>query len=240
MEKNIKHPISIGMLMISMFIFTGLHNHTAAQTSKEVRNLPHFQSIALSFSGTVILTQGQTQKVEVEAEKELLQDVITEVRGTDLVIRTADHNWKNMGQVRIYITIPVISALKVSGSGSITASNNLEAEDLRLDVSGSGSVKIDRLKAQQIENKISGSGSIKISGENASSLNASISGSGQLEAFGLAVGSVTVSISGSGNARVHATEALNTRISGSGSVIYKGSPRVSANATGSGKTVSAN
>lgn len=240
MKKNIKHQISIGMLMTSMFIFTGLYNHTSAQTSKEVRDLSSFQSIALSFSGNVILTQGQTQKVEIEAEQEFLKDVITEVRGEELIIRTEDRMWRNMGQVKIYITMPVISALKVTGSGSITASNNLAVDKLRLDVSGSGSVKIDRLKAQQIENKISGSGSIKISGENASSLSASISGSGKLDAFSLAAGSVTVNISGSGNANVQATETLDTRISGSGSVNYKGHPRVNANATGSGKTVSAN
>jgi hypothetical protein len=188
----------------------------------------------------VILTQGQTQKVEIEAEKEVLGDIITEVRGGDLVIRTADHIWKNIGQVRVYITMPVISALKVSGSGKIVASNSLGTKDLRLEVSGSGSVDIARLKAQQIETKISGSGSIKISGENASSMNAAISGSGKLEATGLAVGSISVNISGSGNAHVYATETLDTRVSGSGSVIYKGHPRVNANATGSGKTVSAN
>lgn len=233
----------IGLMMVSSCILVILscsYNYSNAQTTKDVRGLPSFNSISLSMSGHVYLTQGNTQKIEIEADKNILPYILTEIRGDELIIKTENGNWRDMGTVNIYITIPNISALSVSGSGKITCKNTLETSAISLNVSGSGSVEITSLKTQRIESKISGSGSIELSGEQASVLEAYISGSGNLDALNLPAGSVEVKISGSGNARVYATEKLDSGIAGSGSVHYKGNPRINANSTGSGKTVQIN
>ncbi len=241
MKKAIFQKIGLMMLTSCLLVITGCsYNYSSAQTTKDVRELPSFNSIALSMSGHVFLTQGKTQKIEIEAEKNILPYILTEVRGDELIIKTENGTWRNMGTVNIYITIPEISALSVAGSGKIVCKNRLETNAISLNVSGSGSLEIPSLKAQRIESKISGSGSIDLSGEQTSFLEAYISGSGNLDAVNLPAGTVEVKISGSGNARVHATEKLDSAVAGSGNVHYKGNPRINANSTGSGKTVHMN
>jgi hypothetical protein len=208
-----------------------------AQTVKEVRELPAFNSIALSFSGNVILIQGKTQKVEIEAEKNALPVILTEIRGDELVIKTENGKWRDLGTVYIYITMPEITALSVSGSGKISCKNTVITSAINLNVSGSGAIQIADLKAQRIESTISGSGSVQLSGESTSFIEATITGSGSLDAVDLAAKSVNVDVTGSGSVRVFATEELTTSVTGSGNVHYKGNPRINARATGSGKTV---
>jgi hypothetical protein len=226
---------SFALMSCSTGVLTG-------QTTKETRSLPAFEGISLSISADVFLQQGNQQSVEIEADKSSLEVIETEMRGNTLVIKTLNNTWRNLGEVRVYITVPVINHISVSGSGKINCETPVTANELDINVSGSGSVNISKLESPDISTVITGSGDVFLAGDNnaESRLKTTITGSGSFKSEDLKVATAHINITGSGSARVNVIKDLETNITGSGSVFYKGNPIINATATGSGKTRSIN
>ncbi|WP_319479584.1 head GIN domain-containing protein [uncultured Draconibacterium sp.] len=229
------------ILVLSLFVM-GLFMATTVQAEEETRDVSSFSEISLRIPATVHLKQGSPQSVRIEGKQSTLEDIITEVNGSKLIIRFPgksifQRNYKP-GRIDIYITVPDVNGLGVSGSGDILA-NEIKARIIDLAVSGSGNIEIDDLTSDKVKGAISGSGNIKIEGDGvANELSVSISGSGNCKADGFEAEDITVSTSGSGNCNVKSNGTLKARIAGSGSVYYKGSPRVDASVAGSGRVKS--
>jgi hypothetical protein len=209
------------------------------QTVKENRDVSSFNSLRLSMSADVYVSQGDKQSVVVEADKASMEYIETETNGGTLVIKNREGHWRNLGPIKVYITMKELKEVDLSGSGSMITETPIQAGDIRIELSGSGNVKISDLKATSISSTITGSGDIVLAGSgNKARLDVEITGSGSFRGEDLAVESADVKITGSGSARVNASEDLESDITGSGSVRYKGNPRVNAHSSGSGKTTS--
>jgi len=222
----------IAMLMVAFLLNTPL------QAKEEVLELPPFSKIALRISAKVYVVQGEKQSVKVVAEPETLEEIITEVKDRTLNIRYPNtnffRNW-NPGKVEVFITVPEVDGLTLSGSGDIV-SENLKTRILDLLISGSGNITIEKLTTEKVDATISGSGNINLeSGGVAENMRARISGSGNINAGGFESKNVEVQTSGSGNVSVTSNGQLNVRISGSGSVYYSGNPGIDSSISGSGK-----
>lgn len=210
----------------------------AAIAEEQVRDLPSFSAVSLRVSGTVYLEQGNRQSVRVEASESTLEELITEVKDRTLIIRLKNNyspfrNF-NTGKIEIYVTVPDIEALTVSGSGSIE-SDNIKSRNIDFTVSGSGDIIVDNLDSEQIKATVSGSGNIHLEGGSANEFSASVSGSGNIKAADFKATDADIKVSGSGNCSLTAQKSLKARVTGSGSVTYKGSPQLDTNVTGSGR-----
>jgi len=220
-------------LLIILFVFTGINN-TYAENIKEERKVATFTGVDFQIAGEVFITQGAPQMVTVEGSADDIKDLKTEISGSTLIIKF--EGWKmNYGDIKIYITAEMFNELKVSGSGSITAQSKITTENMELEVSGSGKIKIENLEVSQIEAEISGSGKIHIGGsKEANSMEFEISGSGDIYAEEIPVKRIEGDISGSGKASLNCTDKLEADISGSGKIYYKGNPQIDADISGSG------
>ncbi len=203
----------------------------------EILELGRIEGIDLAIPATVFLTQGPEQIVEIEAQEEVIDQLETAVRGGIWEIEY-DRCVSNESSIRIYITIPEITSLQISGSGEIISQNELLVDDLDIGIKGSGDVDL-ALVADDIDANISGSGSMRFEGS-ADALNINIAGSGDFKCYNLEARKVRVKISGSGDAELWVTEELDVDISGSGDVFYKGSPSLNVSISGSGGVVDAN
>ena len=199
---------------------------------KEARDVSTFTGVSLGISGDLYLTQGSPQKVVIQAENNL-DEIETEVRNGVLRIKTDNWNSRIKG-VKIWITMPEVEALNVSGSGDIIAETPIIADEIELKISGSGSINIPELKGDEIGAAISGSGDLKLAGT-ADEMELRISGSGSVFAEGLKVNECGIKISGSGSCKINVTGELDASISGSGRVTYYGNPQIDARISGSGK-----
>jgi hypothetical protein len=199
----------------------------------ETRQVSNFDSIDLSGSGEVIVTQGGSESVTIETDDNVMEHVKAEVVGGTLQLGF-EEGLNLIDHTRLIFTVGVddLESLEISGSGDIE-SDMIETTRLDVTISGSGDVQIDDLMADEVKAKISGSGEIDLAGE-AATQDVTISGSGKYRAGDLRSESVEVNIGGSGDATVWATETLVTDISGSGSVDYYGKPSVSTSGSGSG------
>ncbi len=223
------------------FILAGIQ----VQAEEQTRKVDKFTSISLRISANVQLKQGENQNLKIVAKSSTLEEIITEVKEGELIIRFPNKNyfWNdfNPGLITIYITAAEIKRLGVSGSGDIIAEDRINAEELNLAVSGSGNIKLMELSAKEVYATISGSGNVNLAGETAAKLlSASISGSGNLKALDFNADDVNVKVSGSGNVSIEANNNLNARVSGSGNVNYKGNPNIDSSISGSGKVRDAN
>jgi hypothetical protein len=231
--KIMTNKINFIMLLMAAFLTA-----TTLQAKEEIREMPAFSKISLRISAKVYVVQGERQSVKIVAEPETLEEIITEVKDRTLNIRFPSsnmfRNW-DPGKIEIYITVPEIDGLTVSGSGDIV-SEHISSRIIDLNVSGSGSVILDKVEAEKVNANISGSGNINIkSGGVAENMRARISGSGNINAAGFEAKTVEVQTSGSGNVSVISNGQLNVRISGSGSVYYSGNPGIDSSISGSGK-----
>lgn len=213
---------------------------TQVKAENKSRELDSFSEISLRIPAKLYVEQGSKQSCEIVAKSSTMDEIITEVKGRELIIRFAAKNylWKSFtpGKIEIYITVPEIDALSLSGSGDIENDGPIESRILDLAVSGSGDIVLDDLKADRVKANISGSGNVELAGsESADDLTVNISGSGDFKGINFEVTDVSVKIAGSGNASVHAEKHLNARIAGSGDVTYKGNPLIDQGIVGSGK-----
>jgi len=208
-----------------------------AQTSQN-RSVSAFTEISLKIDANVHLKQGNTQSVEAKGNSETLNRLITEVNDRKLVIKYPSDTWFkkwNPGRVDIYVTIPQIDALTISGSGSIDSKEKINSRILSLTLSGSGDIDLPDLIAEKVSVILSGSGNVKLSGDvTAAELKVAISGSGNVKATGFPANDVSVKIGGSGNSWVNSVKNLVVKLAGSGNVVYKGNPLVDSTILGSG------
>lgn len=227
--------IRLKLILLTVLLLT--YEVTLAQ-NRETRDVPTFTEINLRSGGKVYLTQGNTQKVELRGDRDVLDKIETDVRGGKLSIRHRSSgswfNWSGNGDFEVYITVRDIEGLSVSGSGRIIGENKFSVKDLDLSVSGSGKMDIEA-SARDVEMSVSGSGKILVAGT-AERAYSTISGSGRIKAEDLRAESYKVRISGSGSCEIYAKEEIDARISGSGSVYYRGDPpKVNSSTSGSGR-----
>jgi len=202
----------------------------------EGRVLDSFSRIEVEGSANVIISQGTNQRVEVEADDNIVPVIITKVRGNELEISNS-RSYRSNNPVNVYITLPVVSAISIDGSGDVFGRTSLEGDELELDVSGSGDMDLEIFYTRLLVES-SGSGDFQIIGKIVDQ-EIRMSGSGSYEAWELDSEICDIRISGSGDASVFASELLKAEIRGSGNIKYYGDPRIESSVTGSGDIVSA-
>jgi hypothetical protein len=216
----------------------------------ESRNLRGFQAISLGGSGSLAVHRGDF-KVEVTGDSNILPYIITELVGSELMIGVRPGvNIINSSRLHFEVSLPELSALKVSGSAKAVV-DPFAGKDLRLGLSGSGSIQAEldyasgdlsvsgsgdmRLKARlsSLKARMSGSGDLSLKGSS-DSLDLGLSGSGHFDGKDFPVDTATVKLSGSADGALRVASSLSARLSGSGRLAYWGNPRIDASASGSG------
>jgi len=222
------------MLLLAVTAMTA--QYTMGQSGKESRNVSDFKEISFGIAGNLHVKLGSGFSVVLEGDKSYLSEIETYVRDGRLVIRN-ESNWHifNNQHADVYVTLPELRALGVSGSGNATVEDPLKAGSLDLNVSGSGKININDLDASSLDCGISGSGDIYLNGSGeVEKGDFSISGSGNFKSSNVRVADLEVRISGSGNCSCNVKDNLKASVSGSGNVWFSGNPRLDVHTSGSG------
>jgi len=234
------------VLLISIMIISTIGIQTSLagfqDTKKENRKVNEFSSVVFAISGNLYLSQGDKNEVIIEADDDILEKIITEVRGDRLVIEFERwYNYRGNGKINVYVTTKNIEEITLTGSGTVTNKTPINSSDIELAITGSGSIMIDRLITKNVKSMISGSGDIKISSDKkAATFNATITGSGDINATSIEFEKGKLTITGSGSIKASIVEDLRAVITGSGKIVYMGKPLIDADITGSGKIVNGN
>ncbi len=210
----------IGGLAVALLVQRGVFEGSAGSNAllgsgiavTQTRDVSSFRAIDLAGSNTVTVRAGSKQSFVDSADDNLLRRVTTRVEAGTLVIGTIG-SFTTRSPMSVKITVPSLATLRLSGSGSVTASHIREAS-LTISLSGSGVVRA--------------SGS-------ATRLDVALAGSGEAQLARLVARSARAVIAGSGRILATATGTLDAAVPGSGSIAYSGNPaHVTTRVTGSG------
>ncbi|MCB0523177.1 MAG: head GIN domain-containing protein [Saprospiraceae bacterium] len=197
----------------------------------ETRDVDGFDAIDLSIAGDVEVSIGD-YRVEVRAQENLLPLLQTEVKEGTLRI-DFEESVSYREQIKLYITVPSLEALELSGSGSIKLVTPIESDKMDIHIGGSGEVDIPNATFTSLECSVSGSGDINLGGS-VGDAEINVSGSGEVNAKNMVFNRLEASISGSGSVYAHVNETLDVSVSGSGDMYYSGDPVVEKHVSGSG------
>jgi hypothetical protein len=229
-----KRGILLSTIVLFTLVTTGSSKCLA--TDREARDLTGFTKVSFSVAGNLYINLGDEYNVVLEGETSLLENIVTEVSNGRLVIKKKSWRINMNDKVTVYVTMPELKGLGVSGSGKAEIKDAVNTNDLDLSVSGSGKLFTSDVTVSSLGCSISGSGDIIIGGKgDINRADVSISGSGNYNGTTAEINTMDVSISGSGSCTCFVKGSLRAGISGSGNVTYLGDPRIDARVSGSGR-----
>lgn len=188
---------------------------------KETRDVGAFTAIEVSDGIDVYLSQSEAKPLSVEAQEQLIDDLVTEVEGDVLKIYL-DRSFSFVRTARVNITAPIIKKVITSGGSDFIAETIIAGKELVLEASGGSDIKIE-VDVEHLGIKTSGGSDVDISG-NANKLVAKTSGGSDLNGFGLAVHKAKLESSGGSDIEIHVLDELWAIASGGSDIIYKGNP----------------
>jgi hypothetical protein len=194
-------------------------------------DLNPISAITLNSSLDINIAQGNEQKIEITAPRNIIDLINKKVK---------DGYWEinfeecvRVKDLQLTITVTHLESLRITGSGNIKSLNNLNFDQLALSIAGSGDMDLT-INSRQVASSILGSGNINLRG---SSLNHQIhiKGSGDIKAPDFETVNTKIEIIGSGDADIHATGQIEANITGSGDIKYKDTgARIISDVKGSG------
>lgn len=204
---------------------------------KEERAISNFKGISVGIGGKVYYKIDPVFKVELHAQRNILDIIQTNLNGDELNIKFKDGtNVRSRSEISIYISAPSAEWINLSGSAEVELTGNAQAANMNLRVSGSGNIHVQRATlTDKMTATISGSGNILVDNGSCVNQTLKISGSGKIDMADFVSQNIDAEMSGSGNMYVHAQQKLKAHVSGSGSVLYRGTPVVDASVSGSGR-----
>lgn len=199
--------------------------------------LTGFTEVKVSGPDDVTIRQGDAFSISAKGPQAILDRLEIELDGPTLSIGRKRESFSFSGRddddVEISITMPRLSTLRLTGSGTIDA-DSLDGEAVEAAVTGSGDLKIAKLTAKRADVSVSGSGDIAVGGGTVAAGEYSVTGSGDIDADGLVAQTLEVSVTGSGNVEAQATGTAEVSIMGSGDVTLGGGAKCSSREMGSG------
>ena len=194
-----------------------------------------FTAVELAGPDNVDVRVGSAFSVRAEGDEAQLAKLRIERIGDRLKVgrqRRSGFSWSSGDGVKVFVTMPRITAAELAGSGNLSVDR---AEGARFvgDLAGSGNLSVGMLAVRDAELSIAGSGNVRAVGTT-EMLKIDIAGSGDVAAEGLTATSASVSIAGSGNVRARVDGDAKVSIMGSGDVDLGDRARCQTSKMGSG------
>lgn len=200
----------------------------------EGREVDDFDRIHLDGVGEILITQGDTEGLVIEAEDNIMTLIETGVRGDTLEIgMQSGRSIIPTKDLKFYVTVLDLEGLSIDGLGSITA-EDLVIDSLEIEIDGSGNITINNLEADSITTEMNGLGSVTIRGT-VEDQEIEIDGAGSYNGRDLNSESTEINLNGLGSVSVAVEDELEVDIDGAGSVTYSGNPRVDSDIDGIGR-----
>ncbi|MBS0027397.1 head GIN domain-containing protein [Chitinophaga sp. 22321] len=201
---------------------------------QEPRDASPFTDISTSGVYKVVIEQGNTHSIRIDAEENLLPYIVTEIVGGELRIHTKrGYDVQPTKEIKVYVTLQKVDRLSASGAGGFTSTGTLKSDRIELSFSGAADANLD-IRTELLKVGVSGASNIKLKGSS-DKAEYGISGAADIEALDLSTNDAKIGISGTGKANVFVQKKMDVSISGMGNIRYKGEPGITQAISGMGK-----
>ncbi|MFY1828210.1 head GIN domain-containing protein [Myxococcus fulvus] len=203
-------------LLVPLMMFAG----TALAGDAQTRDVPDFHSIELSHGIKAQLKVGP-KSVRVEGPADLVSRLELEVEDGELatkVERKGILNSFNGSKIRLFITVPRLEEVSVSGGGSVEGEVST-SEDFSIEASGGASIDLRGIDTRKLDLEASGGGTVQLEGR-AKQLDIEASGGAVVKAMKLK-GLRDLDVEASGGAEVEADPSESLQVEASGGTTVK-------------------
>ena len=207
----------------------------------ENRNVKNFSEIKVSTGVDLYITMGNSEEVKVVADDDIIDELITEVKGDVLHIYMKRNNnlfnWGSRNETKkVYVTVKELSAIDASSGSDVESENTLKGDHINIEASSGSDIELD-LVYKNIRLDTSSGSDAKLSGK-AKNFEAEASSGSDISARGLEAAICRVRVSSGSDAVVSVTDELYAKASSGGDVRYYGNPKVKDTDESSGGDVS--
>lgn len=226
--------ISITALILSSCNFninTGEEGNGNVVTQE--RNVSEdFKEVRGSAGLDVYLTQGNENKIVVEADENLLQYISTDITNGKLHVKTSTNIGRSKAK-KVYVTFVELKSIEASSGADVIGNSVIKSKNLSLRGSSGADLTVE-IFSQELTVKSSSGSEIEISGKS-SSLKADASSGSEINAKDLLVVNCNAEASSGAEVTVNVNKILETHVSSGGNVNYYGNPTsVNSNSSHSG------
>ncbi|QNE32070.1 DUF2807 domain-containing protein [Sphingomonas sp. NBWT7] len=179
---------------------------------------------------------GSGFSVRAEGDAKTLDKIRIARMGDSLRVgraRLGGINWNSGEGIKIYVTMPRITAANLAGSGDMTI-DRVEGGAFDGAIAGSGSMMLGAVALDTLGLSIAGSGSAAARGT-ANALKINIAGSGDVDGGGLQARGASINIAGSGSVKAMVDGDAKVSIMGSGDVDLGPKARCKTSKMGAGE-----
>lgn len=194
-----------------------------------------FNEIKVSEGIQVFLTQGEETALNVEADENIIDLLVTEVQGNVLKI----HFEKNVSRAaarNVYLTANEISSIKSSSGSAVKSEGTINSQNLYLSSSSGASLKLN-LNATNVTCSSSSGAHINLSGTS-NSFESNASSGSHIKAVDLSSKTAKADVSSGAGITLQVSEALTAHASSGGNISYEGNPAVLNKSKSSGGGIS--
>ncbi len=224
-----------GYALNGVSIFGGSAVRGSGNVVTQTRAVQGFTGVRITYPGSVVIRQGASESLTIQAEDNIAAAIQTQVVNDVLVIgnsRQPAISFNPTRPVRITITVKDLKELDFDTAGDVTV-QGLKTDSLTVVLDGAGSTTLNNLDLGSLSANLSGVGSVRANGT-VNALTVRVDGVGSFDAAGLHSRTATADLSGMGSANLWVEKALTADVSGVGSVNYFGNPQVSQTVSGLG------
>ncbi len=132
----------------------------------ETRDSPTFDKLIIYDNVNVFVSEDTILKVEIEAGKNLIELISTEVVNGTLIIKNKNRcNWTRSYKksVNIYLSMPAVTSIISEGIGTIKSLNTLTTSEIKLRTKSAGNIDLN-INNSLVLTSMNSTGDISLSG----------------------------------------------------------------------------
>lgn len=194
-------------------------------TGKRDRKTEPFHGIKVSTGIDLYLTQGNAEKITVEADEDIIDNLKTEVHdGILQIYMEKNFNWRWNVERKVYVTFRKLDMLTANSGSDVESQGLLQVKNLKIDASSGSDIELE-INADRLTVSTSSGSDTDLKGT-AGYMEASSSSGSDLNAEDLKTKVCEVSASSGSDATVYVTERIKARASSGADIRYHGNPPV--------------
>lgn len=213
-----------------------------ALAADRIVTVTNFDRIRVDGPYQVEIITGRGASAKISGDRAAIDRVEMDVQGMTLTIRTNRTAWaggwpgdERNGPVIIRLTAGELRGATISGSGSLKI-DKVRGPRISLGAEGSARMTIGRVETDRLDIGIIGSATLALAGTT-KALTATARGAGTIEGAGLTASDLTLTSESAGNVALGARLTAKVISTGSGSITIGGKPACTVNALGSGAVI---
>jgi hypothetical protein len=195
-----------------------------------------FTKIKISTGLDLYLTQGPRNEIIVEADENLHDIIITEIKDGTLKIYSEKNIWRAKAR-KVYVTIETLEGLSATSGADVYAKDIIKANNVNIAATSGADIRIS-LDADSVKTSATSGAGIEVSGI-ANNHTASSTSGASIDAYELRSKNVTVRVTSGADINVFASESIDAKATSGGDIDFKGSPKNVNKKSNSGGSISA-